>query len=291
MAERVVLHLGAHKTGTTALQEFFSSHLEEMSGGESDWIPLLTMRRSYTERLCGDEASIAGVREEIRAMPSRTVVLSDENIAGPLHQEKGAIYPDAGSRVGRLSDVLRHELTDIVFVVRNPARYLPSLYLEDMHFAPLVPFEQWLGAIDPYTISIHDLLAWRTSVPDHVRTHILSYEGRGGGFDDIVRDVAEVVGVERIDDEALRSSRSRTNTSISSGDLRAAHLLSRLAGPGAAHAFLAKYNRGPLAKARTRLRPFGTSRFAPFSEDEVAAMTARYRADLEALGIGGGKPV
>jgi hypothetical protein len=110
----VILHVGAHRTGTTSFQHYLRAHGERLAAKNIGfWGPWRTRRGLFhglAERpmraRCADRAA-GRVRMNL-AMTARrgtaTLVVSDENLIGTARRnlQAGSLYPEIGERMARV---------------------------------------------------------------------------------------------------------------------------------------------------------------------------------------------
>lgn len=149
------IHVGAHKTATTHLQETLSTVRADLADRGVDFIPTLPLVREqrFAEVLwqrrpiarlpiLGPVAmrdAIETAVEPVRIGPE-VVVLSEENILGlPRDILATPFYPQAAQRVGRLASLgLRADLR-LFLSIRSYDRLLPSAYAEALKHASPPP--------------------------------------------------------------------------------------------------------------------------------------------------------
>lgn len=113
---RIVLHVGAHRTGTTLFQEYLrrSTDIARKSGifvrGIAETRRGLLrniMYREIEEDLHDDRGALGELRESIES-DSHRVLISDENILGTMEGNflSNKLYPDPVERVSRIGQVL-----------------------------------------------------------------------------------------------------------------------------------------------------------------------------------------
>jgi hypothetical protein len=147
------IHIGAHKTATTHLQETLSSVRDGLADCGIDFIPtqplvraqrlaeVVWQRRPMARLPIFGPAhmrdAIETLVEPVRIGPE-TVVLSEENLLGlPHHILTAPFYPQATQRIGRLASLgLRADLR-LFLSIRSYDTLLPSAYAEALkHAAP-----------------------------------------------------------------------------------------------------------------------------------------------------------
>lgn len=146
------IHLGAHKTATTHLQETLSVLRPELAAQGVDFlvnrdlrdqgfaravlnpgrlqarVPFL--RRNAMQRLL--ERDLA----DLRTGPAR-VVISEENLLGSVRRAlTGTVYPRAGIAVAMLANLARDADMTFFLSVRSFDKFLPSAYAETLKWGP-----------------------------------------------------------------------------------------------------------------------------------------------------------
>lgn len=174
---RVVLHLGAHKTGTSLLQKYMrdrpkvvarmgAAYVSRSSTNTLiDWgqVPQKhpeLLRRAVLEAarpaLSGSPKQIASAGKQLllRRGRVRTVIVSHENSIGvPFEPQTPGLYP----HVGACAEGLRNSVGDlslrVVFYLRAQDEFLESYYLQTVHQGGTASFDEWLAGIDLKAIS------------------------------------------------------------------------------------------------------------------------------------------
>ncbi len=143
----LILHLGAHRTGTTALQRALMRRRKALAAqGVAIWGPTVmrdaisgpAMRitrvgiPNATMRAARDAArqELAKRLQQDRARGIVRVIVSDENLIGNMsgNIRAAALYPDAAKRLTVLADLLPVAPTRIYFAVRGYTEYWASIY-------------------------------------------------------------------------------------------------------------------------------------------------------------------
>lgn len=137
----VILHVGAHRTGTTTLQSYLRQHRGALqTAGVEVWDPRRT-RRGLFHGLRPGDAVPQGDRARRRALGRikvnleeaanrgvQTLVISDENLIGSVRENLRTrrLYPAIGERLARLYEALEGSLSAVVISTRSQDRYWPS---------------------------------------------------------------------------------------------------------------------------------------------------------------------
>ncbi len=149
------IHIGAHKTATTHLQETLSMVRDDLADRGIDFIPTLPVVRAqgFAEALWQRRPIArlpilgpAHMRDAIEATvePVRTgpavVVVSEENVLGlPRHILATPFYPQAAQRIGRLASLALRADLRLFLSIRSYDRLLPSAYAEALKYAAPPP--------------------------------------------------------------------------------------------------------------------------------------------------------
>ena len=144
---RVVIHVGAHKTGTSLVQRYFSDQPRKtLARG----IGLIT-RDDASNRLVGwgdivheqPEALRSRLEEEMAKRPS-VVFMSLENTLGrPFLTDRPGLYPDATRGAEGLAKACDGLDTHVVYYVRPIADFLESYYLQTVQQGATHSFREW----------------------------------------------------------------------------------------------------------------------------------------------------
>ncbi len=148
---RVVIHVGAHKTGTSLIQRYFSDDPQRtLALG----IGLIT-RDDASNQLVGwgdklherPEALRSRLEDEIAKRPS-VVFMSLENTLGrPFLPDKPGLYPDATRGAEGLAKACDGLDTHVVYYVRPIADFLESYYLQTIQQGAWHSFQDWYGTL------------------------------------------------------------------------------------------------------------------------------------------------
>lgn len=172
----VVLHLGAHKTGTSLIQKYLRDRPAELARMRLTFLTRTTANDvlgwgmkplESPERLRDAVHQAAGCRVIMghrvpmpRALPLiaggavRTVVVSHENALGrPLIDDTPGLYPRAAQRLGGIVDALPGHQLRLVYYLRSQAEFLESYYLQMIHQGSSATFREWLSEVDLDAVS------------------------------------------------------------------------------------------------------------------------------------------
>ena len=163
--ESISLHLGAHKTATTYIQQALEQSGDALSARAVGYIPLDEMRPTITRSvgLSGIKRGPAARRVLDRYRDCATLILSDENILGPpVPGRSGLYYPRRRFRVWRLLRKLPLANVRIFFAIRAYDSFVSSMYSEMIRHHPFVPPDLYLKRVDI------DAFEWRRVIASFV---------------------------------------------------------------------------------------------------------------------------
>lgn len=152
---RTIMHVGAHKTGTSLIQKYFRDKM--MLLGES---PVSYIARSDTNKLIGwgqhltEHPDRLRSRLETELAHSPQVFVSHENTLGhPFVDGKPGLYPDAQELAKALASITLDLDPCVAFYIRPMADYVESFYLQTVHQGAVHSFDEWYATVDPATLS------------------------------------------------------------------------------------------------------------------------------------------
>ena len=159
----IALHLGAHKTATTYVQQAIQQGQDALRRAGVGYVPLTEVRSRLTRRL--DLAGF-GLGRAARLLLDEhrdcgRLIVSDENILGGLDASRRTrtFY---GSRKRRLASLVRklrpHEVK-IFFATRSYDQFITAMYCEYIRHSPFIGIDSYLARLDLQAISWTDVIA------------------------------------------------------------------------------------------------------------------------------------
>lgn len=132
--EKLILHLGVHKTATTHLQSRLWNTRGELKRQGILYIDLDSTREFFTSAIRQNEELVPEAKSLLDW--KETVLISDENIIGGVGKPKGRnIYGQAKQRLESFLSLTNPPKLDVHITIRNPEDYLVSRYCESLrHF-------------------------------------------------------------------------------------------------------------------------------------------------------------
>lgn len=138
--KNVLIHIGPHKTGSTAIQKCFSSNTEALAAhGVSFYHDSLTHHAAIS--LANERYELANLHLdkmafEISQLPHENVILSQEDFSGDLlgRSRKRQIYPKLTKNLRIIRRALSDHNVTFVFFVRDENEWLKSCYVQSLRF-------------------------------------------------------------------------------------------------------------------------------------------------------------
>lgn len=188
----LTIHLGAHKTASTHLQQTLRGLIPQMLGAGIHYSDVQHWRGGVTRlgAALGEGPDAARLRGRLRRRLDVTcatwpeVMISEENILGSLRREglmgeRHVIYPQARARVARLFQVLRHRPATVFLAVREPCAFLTSAFAMQVMGGHELLLADYLDGFDPTCLSWTHLAERLLSIPGVARLVVWPYEDYG----------------------------------------------------------------------------------------------------------------
>lgn len=185
----LTIHVGAHKTASTHLQQTLRGMIPQMLAAGIHYSDVQHWRGGVTRLAValGDGPAPARLRNRLRRRLDVTaatwpeMVISEENILGSLRREglmgeAGLIYPEAPRRMARLCAMLRHRPATICLAVREPCAFLTSAFSMQVMGGHELDFDDYLDGFDPAQLSWTDLARRLLAVRGVARLVVWRYE-------------------------------------------------------------------------------------------------------------------
>lgn len=282
MTHPVLIHAGAHRTGTSSFQLCLHENRALLAGRGfdvaypgRDGVPQGHLRLPLPRRRHGDKR-IPEYAERLRpvlarlAEPGQGLILSEENLPGPmLHFYHGAFYPASRKRFLSLAGALDERPAHVLFVVRAYAELYVSAWRKRAEDNPVAPFSEIVPQFMAMDRGWPELVAEMrdTLAPD--RLTVVPYESRGESRD-LLRHLLPDLSGEDLKEPARTVNLSATDAAL--------------------EALQRRYHAGETLPrkvwqriVRTHADQTNPRGIAAFSETDRRALDARYHADLARL--------
>ena len=282
----IILHLGAHRTGSTRLQYVLDANRDALAAHATvaltpprrgkrvsptirDVVALVPTRRSrplrrYLKRHLARAILRRLLADRPPGPPPRRIILSDENMLGPGFRTDGlGLYPSAYPRLAALRRFLGRPPSAVHLTLRAYESFLVSAYAMSAVYRRAVP---------PFDDIREPLLAVRRGWPQVVDDVARAFPGTALKLTRVERDPME----DRV------------------GDLAGPELLKRLRFDGderlnaaptveAMAAAAGSISREPASLDDLVARHAHGARFDPLTAEERSRLAERYVTDLESL--------
>lgn len=259
----VILHLGAHRTGSASFQHYMRSGLTRLgAAGVGFWTPARETTGVSADAALPPDAQLAGARARLadnldlaRARGVRQLVISDQYVIGaPEHLlEDGCLYSGIGERMARYAEVFGGRLTRIVLSIRSQDSFWCSIAAHSVAQGHPVPAADVLARV----------------------------AARRRGWRDVITDLACALGGVEIQVQpfevfgGLPEHRLAAMTGVSAPPVHnAREWLNRAPGRAELRAMLTKRGEDP------DLVPEGDGRWQIFDRDQVRMLREAYADDL-----------
>lgn len=183
------MHIGAHKTATTHLQHTLEANVALLKEAGVQYRGPRDFRgegRTLQNRFgLLTEGGAATAHDPIReladlAAGAQRLVISEENIAGPIWQRKGGeaspLYPRADAHLEKLLPQFGGRPLSLFFSVRNPADFISSTYAQALLGGRIQPFETFTKGMELSQVRWSNLLRRLTLLPDVTEVFVWKYE-------------------------------------------------------------------------------------------------------------------
>lgn len=273
--QRVCLHIGVHKTGSTHLQGVLKQNRLALAKASIYYLPLKQCREVFTlpcihKKLGSAERGAAFFEQAFSE--SRTALISDENLIGVVDTLlAGHFYPRMVRNIKRIRAMIGpHRQLDLYCCVRNYADWIESAYLQTLK-RRITPFDAFLKKLTPEKLSWSRFVEELSEASGSAKINLWTYESYVHNSDAILDKLASDVGA------ALpKKPDSRPNPSLSEAAVK----------------ILAAADKDVRKEDRAKLYRFVRMNFSTnqkyakprlLSQELRSSLDLKYRKDLQAL--------
>lgn len=271
---KIILHIGAHRTGTTSFQAYMRKHSEVLvRDGIEFWGPVRTRKGLFagiqpTPGLGINAARRARGRillqlDQAARRGLQTLVISDENMMGSarLNMRTQSLYPDIGERLARYVAAFDGRIDTVALSVRGLDHFWASCVNYGVSRGHDVPTGAQLDSIAQRPRSWRDVVGDVSCAAAHAQIRVLPFERFAGRADRYLAAITQ--GAAPIDLDPPWLNR----------------------GPSAAVLRDCLSERGSDPRA-VRAVPGGEGRWSPFDDRQRAALREAYADDMHWLVAG-----
>lgn len=144
---RVVIHVGAHKTGTSLVQWYFNDDPPQIRS-----LGISFIDRPAASELVGwgnkpPEIFRTRLEEERARQPSIVLTSIENGLGRPFLADRPGLYPDAVRGAEGLAKATAGFDTHVIYYVRPMVDFLESFYLQTIHQGAWHTFEEWYDSL------------------------------------------------------------------------------------------------------------------------------------------------
>ncbi|QFT69594.1 hypothetical protein FIU93_22605 [Labrenzia sp. THAF35] len=211
MIKNAVFHLGAHKTATSSIQQSLRQSGLRQKGvlviakgaankGRDLYKEMVNplIRNSYTAQ--DIEALSSAVVDVITALSKRhrcdSVILSDENLGGPMPGLSPLFYDDGPRILSSILDKLKPEAFTVFLTCRKQDDFLCSCYRQLYHLGKPQLLEEFLESFHPGRADWNAIADKYVSAIGRDGFRLLPYEAATGSFVPFFQDQLCRIGID-----------------------------------------------------------------------------------------------
>ncbi|MEP5153998.1 hypothetical protein [Planktotalea sp.] len=196
---QVILHAGSHCTDDGKLLSTLFKNKDLLSERRialpkpRAYRQLLSETiKALSKRPAGPDTRMAFLDAilDTEAQDVNRLVLQNENFfcVPKIAFKKGQIYPTAGTRVARLTDLFPEDEVELFLSIRNPASHLPAMYASTPHDS----FIEFVDGMDPRDFKWSDLLINIRQTAPNVPITVWCNEDTPLIWGELVREIADL---------------------------------------------------------------------------------------------------
>lgn len=197
----IILHLGAHRTGTTTFQHYLRQQQGWLAGhGVAVWLPPFTrksvlpglfretgiMGKNVPQRAAG---RIGLLLHRVEAGGAARLIVSDENLMGSCVENlrEGRLYPAVGSRIARVAKGMRGQVRKVLLTIRAQDDWWPSAATLAVSRGHAVPSARRLSDIVAMQRGWRDVIADLARTIPHAEILVFPFEEAACGPDRLLQ--------------------------------------------------------------------------------------------------------
>jgi len=264
------LHIGAHKTATTHLQNLLEETSEQYSH-KTTFLPNSLVREKMI--FAGNDLKNEDFQNYCHRLSSsgaEHLIISDENICGHTYHifKEEQLYQHLKRRLHSLAFLTdMFETINIWLTIRNPLTFMPSIYCEALRWGKFRTFnEVYRGRHQQSWLPVIDNIC---TVFKEAKINVLLYEHYGKNLPQLF----EALTSHCLD--IKHASKRHTHQSKNAFSIRLASDIMPLL-PGFLHPKI-------IASIHSVTVPFSPKKYAPFSKEEGIQLNAVYTHDKKSL--------
>ena len=283
MTKRVYIHSGAHRTGTSSFQMCLWQNRAVLADAGfdvaypgRDGIPQGRLKLQLPRPRHGERrvrrfvGKLRGHLQGLSTDPARALIVSEENIPGPMHHfYEGRFFPASAKRFAALAGALDGPPEHLLYVVRPYDALYVSAYRKRAEDNAVGPFAELVPNFLAMDRGWPELVTEMRDILKPKRLSIVAYAARGDSRSLLARLVP------KLSPDALREPREKVN--LSATDAALIHLQERY---HAGENLTRDQWKEVLARFADDRTPRGVAQFDPAAQAELSA---RYGDDMARL--------
>ena len=141
---KVIFHLGAHKTATTYMQNRLKANNATLRANNVYYPGIGEMRKHFTYNI-NDETPNEFTTKMLALRDTHTILLSDENMAGGIDDvlRLGRQYLETGRKLTRYCAIMGTDQPVVFLALREYSSFVISIYCEYLRHYPFIDFESF----------------------------------------------------------------------------------------------------------------------------------------------------
>jgi hypothetical protein len=270
---RILLHIGAHKTATSYMQEKLALNVDLLARRGFHYDPLETFRKGFSP-LLSEETTRENdyVRFLHGKAKTMSLLISEENIMGlpgDLPREH-KYYIRLRQRLARTAELLHTATPEIFLSLREYAGFSVSMYSEYIRHQKFLPFSEYKAIFDASNFSWLSVIEEIYSAVPGAKLTLWDF----ADFRRIEKDVFQTM--LGFDPDIFQNPEGPVRESFSEVAVRAFEALS-----GALKHEEMKKLIYPISRHLPKGKQYPA--FDPMDPDVKAGLKARYKTDLDAI--------
>lgn len=273
---RTILHVGAHKTATTYLQNRLDENQDLLKANNIHYPHIFETRKNLTYRASQPDNNLNPFTQGLVVLKEKgvNILLSDENFIGGVDDviAIGRQYGHARAKLERYCTLLDADDPEIYFCVRDYASFVVSLYCEYLRHFPYVTFDDYYEMFAKTGFSWLDTVADLLAAAPNAKVKLWDFT-HFRALEHVV--LSDMLG---FDSRPLKPLMESARDSFSDVAIRCIGALSEVL----------DFDKLRLISheiARTFPKSAQYPKFDPLSFHEVSRLTSLYREDLEKLKV------
>ncbi|MCW2494835.1 MAG: hypothetical protein JWQ77_759 [Jatrophihabitans sp.] len=273
-----VVHVGAHKTGTTMLQNYLRVNAKALRKHRIFFVtrPQLAVSVGWGRALVKNpERFQAHLDTFDKTKDVDLLIASHEDTLGhPFEADtNGRLYPSAGENLAALAAALHGRQVRVVLSIRPQADFLESYYLQTVHEGSSKTFDEWLRDVDLEALSWRPIVTLLGELFGTENTELIDFRLIRDGQDAYLKHFLSRLDARLDMHVAYEDSHNR---SISEKGLR----MARAANP---HLRSTDERRAMRRFLQTHFSNADYPRAVLLSDDQRTTLTERYSAEYDEL--------